>query len=431
MTTADSPEFSRHPDTAMRILLVVVYYPPSTTSAAQMMRDLAMEFVRQGHQVMVVTPGNALQGATTATMEDGVQVVRVHAAEIKAANKVLRLWRESQLSSRTWKNARDLFTAYRCDLIVYYAPSIFWGGLIRRLKSLWKCPAYLVHRDIFPQWAVDSGIIRKGSLLHRYLRRIELDLYASADIIGAEAPGNLSYFANGAQGVGFETEVCYNWIAPVSVARPSVSWRSHLGLEGKTVFVYGGNIGPAQDLGNIVDLATRLRHRDDIRFLLAGDGTEAPRITKEITRRGLINVLLLPPIPQQDYLACLSEFDIGLVSLNRHIHSHNFSGKFLGYLACGKPTLASINPGNDLFDVLRRSGVGIGCVNGDDAALLDAALSLADQPQLRASMGKNARALAESTFSVRRAATQILSHFDGKRAPELPESVLSVSEAAR
>jgi glycosyltransferase involved in cell wall biosynthesis len=415
----------------MRILLVVVYYPPSTTSAAQMMRDLAVEFVRQGHQVMVVTPGEALQGATTVTMEDGVQVVRVHAAEIKSANKVLRLWRESQLSSRTWKNARDLFTAHRCDLIVYYSPTIFWGGLVRRLKSLWKCPAYLVHRDIFPQWAVDSGIIRKGSLLHRYLRRVELEQYAAADIIGAEAPGNLGYFANGAQGVGFETEVCYNWIAPVSTPRPSVSWRSRLGLQGKTVFLYGGNIGVAQDLGNILDLATRLRHRDDIRFLFAGEGTEAPRITKEIARRDLTNVLLLPPIPQQDYMACLSEFDIGVVSLNRHLHSNNFSGKFLGYVACGKPTLASINPGNDLLEVLRCYDVGIGCVNGDGAALLDAALSLADQPQLRASMGNNARALAESLFSVRRAATQILSHFDGKPASELPESVLSVGGAIR
>lgn len=415
----------------MRILLVVVYYPPSTTSAAQMMRDLAVEFVCQGHQVMVVTPGEASQGATTVTMEDGVQVVRVHAAEIKSAHKVLRLWRESQLSSRTWRNARDLFTARRCDLIVYYSPTIFWGGLVRRLKSLWKCPAYLVHRDIFPQWAVDSGIIRKDSLLHRYMRRIELEQYAAADIVGAEAPGNLRYFANGAQGAGFETEVCYNWIAPISTVRPSVSWRSRLGLEGKTVFVYGGNIGLAQDLGNIVDLATRLRHRDDIRFLLAGEGTEAPRIAKEIARRGLTNVLLIPPIPQQDYLACLSEFDIGLVSLNRHLHSNNFSGKFLGYVACGKPTLASINPGNDLLEVLRSYEVGIGCVNGDDAALLDAALSLADQPNLRASMGSNALSLAESLFSVRRAATQILSHFDGKPAMGLPESVLSVSGATQ
>jgi O26-antigen biosynthesis N-acetyl-L-fucosamine transferase len=414
----------------MRILIVVVYYPPSTTSAAQMMRDLAEEFVRQGHQVRVATPDEAVKGATTITVEGGVEVVRVRAAEMKSANKVVRLWRESRLSARTWKYTRDLFVANPCDLIVYYSPTIFWGGLVRRLKSLWKCPAYLVHRDIFPQWAVDTGIIRKGSLLHRYLRRIELEQYAAADIIGVEAPGNLRYFDNRAQGVGFNTEVCYNWTAPMSVTRPAVSWRRRLGLDGKTVFFYGGNIGLAQDLGNIVDLATRLRHRDDIRFLLIGEGTEVPRIKNEIARRELTNMLLLPPIPQRDYLACLSEFDIGLVSLNRHMKSNNFPGKFLGYVSCGKPILASINPGNDLLEVLCRSGAGIGCVNGDDAALLDAALTLADQPELRVRMGDNARALAENTFSVRAIATQLLSHFSGTPvAGELPETA-AVSGAA-
>ncbi len=415
----------------MRILLIVVYYPPSTTSAAQMMRDLAVEFVRQGHEVMVVTSGEALQSAAITAIEDGVQVLRVRAAEIRSANKILRLWRESQLSSRTWRNARDIFAAKRCDLIVYYSPTIFWGGLVRRLKSLWKCPAYLVHRDIFPQWAVDAAIMRKGSLLHRYMRHIELELYAAADVIGVEAPGNLSHFANGTQGVGFKTEVCYNWIAPVTVPKPSISWRSHLGLQDKIVFVYGGNIGPAQDLGNIVGLAARLRRREDIRFLLAGEGTEAARVTKEVARLNLTNVLLVPPLPQQDYLACLSECDIGLVSLNRHIHSNNFSGKFLGYLACGKPTLASINQGNDLFDVLHGFGVGLGCINGDDIALVDAALCLADQPLLRARMGEKAVALTESTFSVRRAAAQILSHFEDKPRSQVPKSGFLVGGATQ
>jgi hypothetical protein len=58
----------------MRILLIVVYYPPSPTSAAQMMRDLALEFVRLGHQVMVVTPSDSVEGATCVTKENGVSV---------------------------------------------------------------------------------------------------------------------------------------------------------------------------------------------------------------------------------------------------------------------------------------------------------------------------------------------------------------------
>ena len=78
----------------MRILLLVVYYPPSTTSAAQMMRDLALEYVRQGHQVIVATPGDVVEGTTSITEEDGVTLVRVKTGDLKYANKAFRMWRE-------------------------------------------------------------------------------------------------------------------------------------------------------------------------------------------------------------------------------------------------------------------------------------------------------------------------------------------------
>ena len=391
----------------MRILLIVVYYPPDTTSAAQMMRDLALEFVRQGHQVMVVTPSDSAKCATYVTDEDGVIV----AGNTKSANKVLRLWRESRLSATIWRSARGVFRENPCELVVFYSPPIFFGDLVSRLKALWGCRSYLVHRDIFPQWAVDAGVLREGGMLHRYLRRKEVAQYVAADIIGVEAPGNLPYFNHESQGNNYSAEVLYNWISTRAELTCTSGWRQRLGLEGKVVFFYGGNIGVAQDMDNIIRLAASLRARDDLFFLLMGAGSEVQRLNLEIDRRGLSNIRIHPAIPEKEYMQCLCEFDVGLVSLDRRLRSNNFTGKVLGYVSCGKPILASVNAGNGLIDLLRRADAGIACTNGEDDSFRSAALVLATQPLIRQRMGRNARALCDTTFSVQAIAKQILSHF--------------------
>jgi glycosyltransferase involved in cell wall biosynthesis len=226
-----------------------------------------------------------------------------------------------------------------------------------------------------------------------------------------EAFGDLSYFEKELPGDRYRVEVLYNWLDPQEEPSLSSCWRSRLGLDGKVVFFFGGNIGAAQDIDNILRLAAGLQARQDIFFLLVGSGSEVQRINNEIKTQGLNNIRILPPLPREEYIQCLSEFDVGLVSLDRRLRSHNFTGKLLGYALCGKPVLASVNPGNDLIEFLDHADAGFACTNGEDERLLAAALLLATQPEIRRRMGRNARELCNSTFSVRAIADQILSHF--------------------
>lgn len=376
------------------------------------MSDLALEYVRQGHEVIVVTPSDS-GDATTITEEDEVTVVRVKTGNLKFASKGLRMWREIRLSSTMWRRARKFLKENRCDLVIFYSPTIFFGDLVRRLKSMWACHSYLILRDIFPKWAVDAGLIHKGAL-HSYLKRRELAQYNAADIIGVEAPGDLSYFDKELKG-SCRTEVLYNWLMMREKPRSTIEWRKKLGLENKVVFFYGGNIGKAQDIDNILRLAAGLQERHDIFFLLVGSGSEEQRIRGQIEKQGLKNIRLLPALPQNEYMQCLSEFDVGMVSLDRRLKSHNFTGKVLGYVQCGKPILASLNLGNDLMEFVRRADAGIALTNGNDKELRDAALLLANHPVIRERMGKNAHALGDSVFSVRAIAQQILSHFESRK----------------
>jgi O26-antigen biosynthesis N-acetyl-L-fucosamine transferase len=315
-----------------------------------------------------------------------------------------------------WRRARSFFISNAFDLIVFYSPTIFFGALVRRLKVLWRCPAYLVLRDIFPEWAVEAGLLRRGGILHSYFRRKEMLQYSVADVIGVEAPGNLAYFKNDRGDTRLCVEVLFSWMEVMARHERKPRCRSMLGLDGKVVFFYGGNIGVAQDVDNILRLAARVRAQSDIFFLLVGDGSEVPRLESEIQSCGLQNIVILPAAPQQEYMEMLSEFDVGLVTLDRRLSTHNLPGKIFGYMNNALPILASVNPGNYLAALLEESAAGLSCENGDDSCLVAAALRLAADTELRRYMGQKSRDLLEAKFSVQAAAAQILSHFQHRRA---------------
>jgi glycosyltransferase involved in cell wall biosynthesis len=383
---------------------------------------------RRDNQAIVLTPNDTISRDIEVSAEDGVSVVRVKTGRIKGANNVERAVREALLPGSLWRAARNFLRQNPCDLILFYSPTIFFGPLVRRLKQLWNCPAYLILRDIFPDWAVDAGVLRKG-LVYQFFRRVAEKQYRIADVIAVQSPANLKYFARAFPLEQFELEVLFNWTALSEPRLPETNFRARLSLEGKIVFLYGGNLGVAQDLDNILRLAARLASRPDIHLLLVGEGSEVPRLKKSIEANRLDNLQIISGIPQEDYLSMVSEFDLGLISLDARLSSHNVPGKLLSYLYWGMPVLASVNPGNDLFWMLQDHQAGFCFSNGDDKNLFRAALLLADDPALRITMGRNGRQLLEQTFSVDKAVTQIFKHLFERRLLASPRDYKFVTPA--
>lgn len=393
----------------MRVLILVDCYYPSTKSGAKLVHDLAVEFTHRGNGAVVLTPSDAISENLRISEEDGITVARIKSGRIKGASKILRAIREARLSANIWRAAKEFLRANPCDLLLFYSPTIFFGALVRRLKQMWSCPAYLILRDIFPDWAVDAGVLRKR-LPYRFFRRVAAEQYRIADVIAVQSPANLKHFSQFFPQGKFRLEVLFNWTALNEVNLPQTNYRERLGLQGKIVFLYGGNIGVAQDMDNILRLAARFISRPNVHFLLVGDGSEVARLKKAIEAKGFTNVQIVCGLPQEDYLAMVSEFDFGLISLDARLNSHNIPGKLLSYLYWGMPVLASLNSGNDLFEILEQNQAGYCVVNGDDENLFLKASQLADDRERKPAMRRNARRLLEQTFSVDNAVTQILNH---------------------
>ena len=205
-------------------------------------------------------------------------------------------------------------------------------------------------------------------------------------------------------------KILRNWasIAALPAAHYDKKVRIKLGIADKVVFFYGGNVGRAQDMENIMRLARNLKSTDEAHFLIIGQGDEFDLIHALKTQWALCNVTILPSVSQKEFSRILPMIDIGIFSLSYHHSAHNFPGKLLGYMVESKPILGSVNPGNDLLQIINASSAGSVFVNGEDKLLADSAIKLVFDSKLRTQMGSNARDLLLKEFSVESAVDGIL-----------------------
>jgi len=390
----------------MRILVVVDTYVPARISAALQMRDLAREMAAQGHEPTVVVPAPGQAEPWRIERQDGVEVLRVRTMRTKDVAKPRRALAEWWLPHALLRGLRrSPLARTRWEGIVWYSPTIFLGPLIEKLKRQCGCRSYLILRDLFPDWAVDAGVMRKG-LAYRYLKRVERRQYAAADVIGVQTPANEPIVARDAP-PGVRIETLHNWLAKPEL-RPTSVDLSKGPLAGRTIFAYTGNMGAAQGMDCLIDLAHRMKDRRDAGFLFVGRGSELPRLRAQAEAMKLDNVQFVDEVDAEEIPGILAQCHVGLIALDPRHTTHNIPGKLLTYLHAGLPVLARINPGNDLEALIRGEGIGRVVVGDRQEDLRPFAHELLGDPIERRSMGVAGRRLAKYTFSPAQAFSQVI-----------------------
>lgn len=391
----------------MRIALIADTFPPLRTSGAVQLRDLSREFARQGHELTVLLPSPEQAQPWLIEHIDGARVVRLQAPRTKDIGYVRRTVGEFLMPFSMRRNLRKSPLANeRWDGIVWYAPSIFHGPLANALKQASGCKGYLIIRDIFPEWAVDMGLMGRG-LPYRFFDAVARYQYSVADIIGVQTPGNLAYFDAWATQSPRRLEVLQNWLEDAPVSDCSISL-SDTPLAGRKVFVYAGNMGVAQGMGILLDLAERLRFRSDIGFLFVGRGSDAKKLSEDAMARGLENVMFHDEIRPDEIPGLYAQCHVGLVALDPRHKSHNIPGKFLTYMQSGLPVLANINVGNDLAGVIRTEDVGRVSEGGTVDTLAGLASELANGLGTDAGISLRCRALYKKLFAPEMAVKKIV-----------------------
>lgn len=392
----------------MRVALIADTFPPLRTSGAVQLRDLSREFVRQGHELTVMLPAAGLPTPWALEDVDGVQVLRLRAPRTKDIGYVRRTLAELAMPFAMLRHLRlSPLARTRWEGVVWYAPSIFLGPIARALKRASACKGYLIIRDIFPEWAVDMGLMGRG-LPYQFFRAVARYQYSVADIIGVQTLGNSTYFEQWRLNPRRKLEVLQNWLADAPDRGCSIRVAS-TPLAGRKIFVYAGNMGVAQGLDIILELAKRMRRRQDVGFLFVGRGSEAQRLASAAQSRRLDNVLFHEEIEPDDIPGLYAQCHVGIVALDPRHRTHNIPGKFLTYMQCGLPVLASINPGNDLATLITHEHVGQVCVEQSVDALEARANELVELLAADPEVRTRCRSLYRRLFAPEQAVRQIVS----------------------
>ena len=391
----------------MKILLVTDSYPPEIRSASHLMKELAQELCDRRHDVTVLTcqpkynlaDGKSFNNLDNVVQEEGVRVIRVHTPAHHKVNFFVRGLSQLVLPYLFWFKAKPLLKGKIDSVIVYSPPLTLWRvGLFA--KNKFKAKFILNVQDIFPQNAIDLGVLT-NPLIIGFFERLEKAAYDNADVVTVHSEGNRDFLLKNGKVSDSKLITLHNWINVTNYEFPEHDgpFRRKLGLAGKFVIFFGGVLGPSQGLDMVIEAARQLVAHSEIVFLFVGDGTEKNRLMELASKYGLKNVIFHPFISKEDYERTLREIDVGLVCLSSKNRTPVVPGKILSYMASGVPVLAFLNEQSDGHQIVKDANCGYSAISSDLTELVRLVQKIYEQREHLDELGRNGYHYAVSNFS--------------------------------
>lgn len=197
-------------------------------------------------------------------------------------------------------------------------------------------------QDIWPDNAVASGLIRKGSFLYRFFERRQSYVYKKADkILCISDDMKRLLLSKGIE--ESRIEVIYNWgysDAPVDIPFEENAFAEKAGLYKDTFYaVYAGNIGRMQNVELVVAAAELLKNNPGVEFLIIGDGARRGEIEAMVKAAKLPNVRMLPLQPSSLATSLYCAAGVNLIPLVKDGIQTAMPSKTPVVLSCGRPTV--------------------------------------------------------------------------------------------
>jgi len=417
----------------MNILLISAYFPPDTGSAAHLFYELGTALVAIGHDVTVLTsfPSYHAQGDLSRYqgkryMEedmDGIYVVRVKVPQFPRHIPAGRAMWQFSLALKFALGARKLSGF---DVSIVYSPPLPLGICAWYLKKKKGFPFILNVQDLFPQSAIDLGIL-KNRFLIRFFESMERWIYRKADLITVHSPGNKNHVVTKGA-LPEKVEVMPNWVDTnfITPGEKMNKFRKEYNLGNKFIVSFAGVIGYSQDVDIILEAAELLKEKKNILFLIVGDGVEKKRLQKKAKDMNLSNVIFLPMQPRYKYSSVLHASDVCLATLHKEVKTPVVPSKILSIMAAGRPVIACMNLDGDAPKLIKEAGCGYILPPEDAKTLSDCILKLYEDERLRKEMGKKGREYGERELSLTVAAQRYIDLISRlkKRSYETAHTVL-------
>lgn len=400
----------------MNILFLTIAY---NNNSRHIYSDLMREFRDHGHTVWVVCQSERRNKRDTCLYkENGINVLLVKTCNIKGrVSKIEKGFATLSIGYLFQRAISKYLNNVKFDLVLYSTPPITLFNVVQYIKRRDGALSYLLLKDIFPQNAVDLGLIKKNGIIHKYFTLKEQKLYKISDYIGCMSKANVEYLLKHNRYIEPKrVEVNPNSIKPLKFclydsACVSGIRKKYSIPEGVLVFIYGGNLGLPQGLEFLVEVCRAIKEKEYIFLLIVGDGNRYNFLAYALAQIDAPNVRIFKKLPKAEYDELLIACDVGLIFLNPKFTIPNFPSRLTAYMEMGLPVLAATDIATDIKEALLDAKCGFWSENGDLDSFVAYMDRLAGDRELCRNMGLNGRKYLEKYYTVDRSYQTIMRHF--------------------
>lgn len=395
--------------------------------------DLLRQFRKEGWGVYILTPHERSIGKPTELVEhDGVHILGVKTLNLQKTSIVEKGIGQILVEGQYKRAINRFLSGVKFDIILYSTPPIMFSKLVSYMKR--RNPhamTYLLLKDIFPQNAVDIGMMKKTGLkgiLYKYFRSKEKKLYALSDFIGCMSPANAEYvLKHNADIPADKVEVAPNSVEltnyfnlndslieetdknKINALRYNTLSSYDLPTD-RPIFIYGGNLGKPQCVHFLIDCLESNSDRDDCHFVVIGSGTEYPRLKDWFDSKHPYNVSLMKGLPKEKYDELVRFCDVGLIFLDHRFTIPNYPSRILSYMENKMPVLCATDPNTDVGRIAEENGYGFWCESNKVEAFTEILDKMIQAD--RKVMGKNGFDFLVNNYLVEHTYRAIVAHYD-------------------
>jgi len=418
----------------LRILYVSHYFPPEIGAPAGRVAGLARQWVREGHQVEVVTgfphhPTGVIPAEYRAKFRHGYALedyegVRVHRTWIfPAANRGKFLRSLNYLSFMLSAAVTGSLRVKRPDVVIATSPQLLCAGAGWLLARRFGVPLVMEVRDLWPESLVAVGASGTRSPLVMGLEKLARILYHSAAHVVTVTAAQREAIVSA--GIAPERiTVIANGIDDEFIARAA---KAPAPPANEFVVTYVGTLGMAHHLETLLEAAHELRHEPGVRFQIVGEGARRAVLEEKARALQLANVQFAGERPREEVPRWIAASHVCAVLLRKtEVFLTVVPSKMLEIMAAGCPIVLGV--GGEAKALLEKAGSGLAIEPEDSAQLAVVLRLLRAQPELRSKLGQSGKRFVQREFRRRALAQKYLSLLLGLQGAQQPAPEESFAE---
>lgn len=381
--------------------------------------DLVREFVKDGHNLFIISPTEKRKNEPTHLIEKrNLTILKLQIGNMQKTNIIEKGISLLSIESKFKTGIVKYFSKVKFDLVLYSTPPITLQKAVKFVKDRDSSKTYLLLKDIFPQNALDLDMLEKNGvkgLLYKFFRLKEENLYKLSDYIGCMSQANVDFVLKNNPAIPeYKVEVCPNSIEPMELNDQNISKcqiRKKYDIpKNRILFIYGGNIGKPQGVDFIIQCLESNKLNDKVFFLIVGSGTEYNKLFSYFSKNKPHNAKLMYQLSKRDYDELTYASDVGMIFLDKRFTIPNIPSRILSYMQASIPVLASTDINTDLKDIIVDGEFGYWCESGDLVQFNEHIDRLCDD-NVRRLLGMNARKFLVDNYTSRHSYEIIINHF--------------------